>query len=289
MAIRIAHKGIQILKNKTGGGGGGGGGGGSISQSDLVLWLKADAGVGLAGSDVSGWTDQSTTGYNLAPENSGDAYRLEYTASNPSFNNQPTLHHDEYYSGQQLRGQQFDAAFPPGTNPPFHPNDNNLTVFFVGELATIPWSGYYGGTHLSCGGYQGWGFGGEAGPGYFGFYYNKSSPGSSTESGRILTTPFPGYSSQGSILKQKVMAVGRANGSTSQMTFRYNGSTVGTESIPAITDNGGAGYKNFNKLNIGGGVYAGQSIAEVIIYKRALTDQEILDIESYITTKYGSF
>lgn len=289
MAIKIAHNSIQILKNKTGGGGGGGGGGGSISQTDLVLWLKADAGVNLNGTEVAGWNDQSATGYNLTPFYSGDSYRLEAIASNSDFNNQPTLYHDDYYGSPALEGAAFSSAFSPGTNPPLQPTNDNLTVFYVGELATIPWSGYYGGSHLYCGPYQGWGFGGDAGPGKFGFYYNKGIAGSSDGPGIILTTAFPGYSSQANILKKKIMAVGRADGSTGQMTFKLNGATIGTQSIPALTDNSGNGYRPSNKINIGAYTYAGQTTAEVIVYNRALTDAEIIAIESYITTKYGAF
>ena len=46
-------------------------GGGELTFTGLALWLKADAGVTLNGSTVSGWADQSGQGRNAAQSTSG--------------------------------------------------------------------------------------------------------------------------------------------------------------------------------------------------------------------------
>jgi len=63
---------------------GAGGGGSSIPLSGLSLWLKADAGVTLDGSDVLVWADQSVNGNNFTA-NAGSAIKANnIIGSNPS-------------------------------------------------------------------------------------------------------------------------------------------------------------------------------------------------------------
>jgi hypothetical protein len=60
------------------------GGGSSIPQSGLSLWLKADAGVTLDGSDVLVWADQSGNGNNFIANTSSAIKANNIIGSNPS-------------------------------------------------------------------------------------------------------------------------------------------------------------------------------------------------------------
>lgn len=55
----------------------------------LVLWLRSDMGITLAGSKVSAWADQSGTGYDFSQAT--DSFRPVYTTSNASMGNKPSL------------------------------------------------------------------------------------------------------------------------------------------------------------------------------------------------------
>jgi hypothetical protein len=60
------------------------------SISGLKLWLKADAGVTVDGSNrVTQWSDQSVSGYNFVPD--FPTLDITKTASHASFNSQPVI------------------------------------------------------------------------------------------------------------------------------------------------------------------------------------------------------
>jgi len=69
--------GLGLHKNRVFTGSGGGVPFSPADLSGLSLWLKADAGVSLSGSDVTTWADQSGNGRNASPVN---------VASYPTFN-----------------------------------------------------------------------------------------------------------------------------------------------------------------------------------------------------------
>jgi hypothetical protein len=60
------------------------GGGSAIPQSGLSLWLKADAGLMLDGSDVISWADQSGNGNNFIANASSAIKVNNIIGSNPS-------------------------------------------------------------------------------------------------------------------------------------------------------------------------------------------------------------
>lgn len=67
-----------------------GSGGGFVPTGNLRVWLKSDVGVTYDGSNlVSGWADQSGNALNAFQTTT--TYKPLYVASNPSFNNQPTV------------------------------------------------------------------------------------------------------------------------------------------------------------------------------------------------------
>jgi len=57
------------------------------SLNNLFDWWTADAGVGLSGSDVTGWTGYS--GHTLIPYNA--SYKATYTSSDSDWNNEPSI------------------------------------------------------------------------------------------------------------------------------------------------------------------------------------------------------
>lgn len=59
---------------------------GGVPTTDIVYWFRADQGIGLSGSNISTWTDQSLNGMSAAP---GTA--PEYVSSVVDLNNQPAI------------------------------------------------------------------------------------------------------------------------------------------------------------------------------------------------------
>jgi hypothetical protein len=60
------------------------GGGSAIPESGLSLWLKADVGITLSGSDVTSWADQSGNGNNFTPAFSTVIKSDNIIGSNPA-------------------------------------------------------------------------------------------------------------------------------------------------------------------------------------------------------------
>jgi hypothetical protein len=52
-----------------------------LSMSGVVLWLRSDMGITLAGTKVSGWADQSGNGHDVAQATDGN--RPEYNTAGP--------------------------------------------------------------------------------------------------------------------------------------------------------------------------------------------------------------
>ena len=76
------------------------GGGSAIPQSGLSLWLKADAGVTLSGSNVTAWADQSGNGNNFTPASGTVVKSNNIIGSNPAI----------LFDGGSLVGNNIDTA-----------------------------------------------------------------------------------------------------------------------------------------------------------------------------------
>jgi len=61
-----------------------GGGGAAIPKSGLSIWLKADVGVSVSGSDVTAWADQSGNGNNFTPASGTVVKSNNIIGSNPA-------------------------------------------------------------------------------------------------------------------------------------------------------------------------------------------------------------
>jgi hypothetical protein len=68
--------GVQIIRKV--------GGGSAIPTNGLSLWLKADVGVTLSGSNVTAWADQSGNGNNFTPESGTVVKSNNIIGSNPA-------------------------------------------------------------------------------------------------------------------------------------------------------------------------------------------------------------
>ena len=64
----------------------------SMPMTDMVLWLKADAGITLNGSTVSAWADQSGAGNHCSQSTA--SYQPTFNAADSGANNKPTLSFD---------------------------------------------------------------------------------------------------------------------------------------------------------------------------------------------------
>jgi len=79
------------------------------SLPGLLLWLRADLGITLAGSKVSAWADQSGNGYDFAQGT--DARRPVFNAGSATFSGQPCA---QYAAGQILSSLAALPACPAG-------------------------------------------------------------------------------------------------------------------------------------------------------------------------------
>lgn len=242
---------------------------GSIPTTNLALWLKADTGITLSGSDVVMWEDQSTTGYDVE-QNINNIYRPTYSASNSALNNQSSIEISSG-AGQFLTGSQFGV---PSGHPLWSPD---MTIFVMGELRS-PWNNYSTLVSVTSTGAwsDGWAIGSRDTTGNLDFWFNGWN--NRIYQPNVIT---------GMITSRKILAVGRANSTANQLLYRLNGAQIGT------TTYGSQSTNSTSYLTISGapgGIYQAyaSSIAEIIVYNSALTDSEITTVENYLTGKYGS-
>lgn len=240
----------------------------TIPTNNLALWLKADVGVTLSGSDVLVWQDQSTTGYDVN-QNTNPSYRPTYSSSNPSLNNQSTIEITGF--GQNLTGSQFGV---PSGHPLWAPD---MTIFVMGQIRS-PWSTYATLVSVTSNGSwsDGWAIGSRDTGGNLDFWFNSWN--NRIYKPNVIT---------GLVTSRKILAVGRANSTANQLLYRLNGVQIGTTTYGSQSTNG------TSYLTVSGApsfIYTADqsSIAEIIVYNRSLSDSEITIVENYLTGKYGS-
>lgn len=238
----------------------------TIPTTNLALWLKADAGVTLVGGNVSAWNDSSPTGYNVAQTTAGQ--RPGYVASNSSLNNQPSV---EITTAQNLIGPQLGVS---SGHPLWSPD---MTIFVMAEVRS-PWSTYATLVSVTSNGswLDGWAIGSRDATGNLDFWFNGWN-------NRIYRSGVIG----GITTARKVLAVGRATSTTSELLYRLNGAQIGTASYGSQSTNA-TSYLTVSGAP--GNIYpaVASSIAEIIIYNRSLSSLEISTVEDYLTGKYGA-
>ncbi len=227
----------------------------NIPSTGLALWLKADAGTPAAGSRVSIWSDQSS--------NHADASQANGV-------NQPLA----TLSASGARVVRFDGA---SDFMSFVAPLNGLTgatLILVASAAqdyTGDWNGtsnaplfwnetaYWGCVHLS--------------PFQTSVKYRF---------GTTQTNNLPAFTRPVSIGSGLSITTAVKNGTTESLFI--NGSNVLTQSGKYSTINGIAGTGTLGRGY--NSTYFAGDIAEVLVYRRALSDAERAQIESYLISKY---
>jgi len=231
--------------------------GAAVPASGLGLWLKADAGVKLNGSTVSKWTDQSGAGAHAVQSNASAQPRLALSA----VNGKPAL---------QFDGTADSMNFQMAVN-----GLTGMTIFVVNSNTVAKDGGAYG-VYNSV------------------MYWNESA-----DWGGVFVSPFqnvvkyefgsgqannlPAYKRPASIGPAFTLTTAMKNQTTEslyvggQLVLTQTGKRAAIANTLS-TGNLGMGYLNTR--------FAG-SIAEILVYKRALSSTERQQVEQYLKAKYG--
>jgi hypothetical protein len=225
-----------------------------IPPAGLSLWLKADAGVTLSGSNVTSWADQSGNGNNATSPDTNPTFLSSSINSKPaiSFNN----------DGSWMQIPQSNIG-----------DNGNISIFIVINY----YSGYI---FLNKGdaatfGDTSWEFSTITG---FGFVdTNNGDPiWNAVEVSVDTDTP--------QILE------GFSNAGVSQLAF--NGSNSGSPSSANVGFNNISQYIGIGGGGTNGqssGEPLDARIAEIIIYNRQVTTPERQQVEAYLNTKYAIY
>ncbi|RLT37902.1 MAG: hypothetical protein DWI57_12995, partial [Chloroflexi bacterium] len=235
-------------------------------DSNLQLWLKADAGAknGAAdasnGNSVSTWEDQSSSAADATVIAAGREaeFQLDTSDSTKHINFNPVLQFEETPAGNT--GDQYTFLVDPGITAA-----DDYTVITV-QYANTPSSGNTFDTYFSAGNF---------GYGNFG----DGTNGSGMQVHEFLFRPRTIGST--SVLGKAVISGARRNGASGQIY--YNGAN--DTSAPAIKT------LDTSLLRIGDNAWPiNGDIAEMIIYKTALSTSaggDLDRINSYLAIKYG--
>jgi hypothetical protein len=237
----------------TGGiGGVGGMGGGPFVPTDIpgcVLWLRADLGITLNGTDVSAWADQSGAGNDFAQPLATD--QPSYQPTTPALNNQPSI---DFVGGTKVltRTGGIAATLDASTYFFVYNSDSDSTAnqhLIRGEPGTTGGILYAGNPSGMLGYFDGTG--------------HRDGPADVA----------------GNQLVALVLAVGVGG------QFRRNGVDVGPtlayDDTFSLSTTAWLGNDNGNN----GDLLA--DLAEVVIYSAALSSAEIAQVESYLAARYA--
>ena len=235
------------------------------SLAGLSLWLKADAGVTLAGSNVTAWADQSQNGNN-ATARTGNS-----TFVSSVINGKPVL--------------RFDGTANLITNNFFVHNYNTpITIIAVSKASAStvrgeqPTARYIAGV-TNNGGYE---FGLSYGA------YEAENPNFSNTYG----ISYAGSADiESSPMGENEKRIASTINSGSEISFFLDATLVGTAD-PAVDWSGG--NNSTGAFSIGSDVVLDEidnffctcDIAEIIIYNRAITTPERQQVEAYLNSKY---
>lgn len=225
-----------------------------IPTSDLSLWLKADAGVTLSGSNVTAWADQSGNGNNATSPDS------DPTFVSSSINSKPAISFNGDGSWMQIPQNSI------GT-------DGNISIFAV--LNYISGGVIFNKGDASTFEATSWELSIITG---FGFV--------DTNDGDPIWNTVPVSLAEDAPL----LLEGFSSGGVSQLAF--NGVNSGSPSGPCNGFNNISQYIGIGGGGDGGGNQddpLDARIAEIIIYNRAVTTPERQQVEAYLNTKYAIY
>ncbi len=228
--------------------------GGVDNATNLILWLKADAGVTLNGTTVSAWNDQSNPRYNVTQAT--PANQPIYQAG--ALNGRPVLRFDGI--NDRLVSTEANAfAFRTGDLSWFivaKPNDNTTRKTVFGTLNN---TNYNPSTRGIAGGFSG--------AEYPYAWYRENE-----------------VVQQTSALNQWVIFGTRRVSGTAYL-YR-NSVQVGSGSASGDIVNAGALCVGCAGVNQFADFFTGD-VAEIIVFNKAVSTAERILIENYLSAKYG--
>jgi hypothetical protein len=253
-----------LLKHEAMAGGMWGIDGGSV-PTDMVLWLKADSLSHLAdGASISSWEDVSGNGHVFSQGTS--SAKPTFRAADSDFNNQPIVDCD---GSDQLIGS-YSAQLNPAEFTLFcvaasDTDDNSYQGIIESRSSTpVARSGY----NI----YAKW-----SGSDQWSFWHGKDSAwGQLNSNAGELTTNTPD-------IITAIMSGTNGIGGSGTQKLRINGTQHATSTsvfYASTADGGTIG-------NVPSTFYLEGQIAEIIMYDRSLTDDEIALVEDYLGRKYA--
>ena len=236
------------------------GGGGAFSPanlSGLSLWLKADAGATLSGSDVTAWADQSGNGITATPIDANPTY------NSSDLNGKPTISLSSVSIGDN-QSLSIDA------NPMGASGTTAFAVVYVGDVCNEgndngPIFGDFGIANSSghypyggdCSVYDGFASADRKGP--------LTAPSTITNSWSIYSV----VSTENDFRDYVNGALMHSDNTNVYSNIAYDGSFY-------------IGHSSFGYTLKG-------KIAEAIIYNQVLTNPERQQVEAYLNTKYAIY
>ena len=217
---------------------------------DLVAWYRADLGITTVTGAVSAWADQSGVGTGKTLAQGTAANRPAYNASDAGYNNQPTMTFDG--SNDRLASGAW-SAYP----------SSPTTGFIVGNTNGVPSQQVY--------------FDSISAQRYL---FDNNSELAGDDLRFFRSNGVLGANGKDSSIKH---IAGFVDNGVSSSLYWNSATNVGT---------GNSGASSPTGLTVGsdqaqtGGFLSGK-IAEIIIYSRALSAQEIAALLNYFGTRYG--
>ena len=226
-----------------------------VNLSGLVLWLRADRGVTLNGSNVSGWADQSGLGDAARNADQGTAARQPaFNAANASYGNRPTIDFTAANTHYLVNSGAWSASYA-----------SPYTVGVVGHTTASPAGAFAAAS---------------------GDYNDLMTSTPANDKTRHVTGAAGAnvvYTSRESITAGISVAV--VAGASSKMYVRSKTAAQSLAGTPAGTM--GAVAMNVGRRVIGSAQYWNGPIAEVFVWSRALSNDEMGIVMDYAVARYG--
>ena len=229
-----------------------------IPLDGLSLWLKADAGVTLSGSNVTGWADQSGNGNNAVGSD------ILPTLQSNAINGYPAIRFNN--DGEDISKFTIDNSF----------NLKNSSVFIV--VKQLNTDNLFARMLAFLGENEDY----DSDDG-LAFLFNNTIP-------QLQLTSNGTDAIVDNLVAENVFAlVSYKIDNSGNMSVFYNGVLGGTDgNLNMASQNSGTLYIGQGSQNLGAsGLYG--DIAEVILYNSNLTTPQRQQVEAYLNTKYAIY